>query len=74
MCGKSARVKLCHSFLFSLRPNKSRFHTLGSSAFRASAIYEYGEYPILTISRNVLRTFEAEILKLFKNIKPQPKN
>ena len=24
--------------------------------------------------KNVLRTFEAEILKIFKNIQPQPKN
>ena len=31
--------------------------------------------PILTIMfKKVLRTFEAEILKTFKNILPQPKN
>ena len=31
--------------------------------------------PILTIMfKNILRTFEAEILKIFKNIQPQPKN
>ena len=24
--------------------------------------------------KNILRTFEAEILKIFKNIQPQPKN
>ena len=41
----------------------------------------YGEWkiiaahPILTITlRNILRAFEAEILKIFKNIEPQPKN
>ena len=32
-------------------------------------------HPILTIIfKNILRTFEAEILKIFKNIQPQPKN
>ena len=30
---------------------------------------------ILTIKfKNILRTFQAEILKIFKNIQPQPKN
>ena len=32
-------------------------------------------HPTLTImSKSVLRTFEAEILQIFKNIQPQPKN
>ena len=32
-------------------------------------------HPILTIIfQNILRTFEAEILKIFKIIQPQPKN
>ena len=32
-------------------------------------------YPILTITlKNVLRTFEAEIHKIFKNIQPLPKD
>ena len=31
-------------------------------------------HPILTIVfENVLRTFEAEILQLFRNIQPQPR-
>ena len=32
-------------------------------------------HPILTVMfKIILRTFEAEILKIFKNIQPQPKN
>ena len=32
-------------------------------------------HPTLTIMfKNVLRTFEAEILKIFQNVQPQPKN
>ena len=32
-------------------------------------------HPILTIMFEIiLRTFQAEILKMFKNIQPQPKN
>ena len=32
-------------------------------------------HPLLTIMfKNILRTFEAEILKLFKTIQPRPKN
>ena len=26
------------------------------------------------VFKNILRTFEAEILEMFKNIQPQPKN
>ena len=33
------------------------------------------EHPVLTIMfKNPLRTFEANILKIFKDIQPQPKN
>ena len=41
-------------------------------------LYEWkikNEYPVLTIVfKNPLRTFEANILKIFKDIQPQPKN
>ena len=32
-------------------------------------------HPLLTVMfKNILRPFEPEILKIFKNIQPQPKN
>ena len=47
----------------------------GEGPSHKSANDKFNIHPILTIMfKNVLRTFEAEILKIFKNIPPQPKN